>query len=829
MRREFFVNGRPAEAWLRLTTGSDYRLAVNGLVLDQQEGHVATGNQGDPVQRTYDLTSFLKQGGNVLALRLTNAQGGTPHLRAEMEVVDTAGHSSWVGSDEEWMGCARAGSDWLELHGADPALWSPCAIESGSLDIRPWLPRRETVLVAVPRAEAVVRTLWELGFLALIAAVTFGACQVVRHGLALLYGMKRDDNALNVVYLPLVLPALALGAAQLALYDPRYGSGDVYQAQWGFLAVASVMLQWGVLLLPGLARIASSRSRMSYLRRKEILRSVGAVCLLSCILAAGFWLRIRIVADEALFSDEMLHYRAVQGFLQRGFPSFKPSEDGPVVYINTAELVMCSMAVTALVVDDPIYVVRGQALFWGTATILLIYVCGTCFFERVTGLIAAALYAVSPICIHMATFGRYPSQLQFFVLLTTLFFWRTLASVGPIDRWFLAATSLSFLAAYFSWEGSVLIAVPMVLAALVLRRGSLQSIFMAPAVWIALGGVLAVVVLQYSHRQLVLTQFLWYGTHASDITFTPMWRYPSFFEPLFWVWSSSWSIDTALPMLGFAASGLLIVRHGYRRPARFLMLIFLGTALLNALVLPVNNWRYVYFLAPLLLLLSSAALAAGARALTRLTQTSPVRPGWQAFAGSVAVLMILATVALASGMTVQPAGIHDQYRNLSTGLVVPGARNYGALNFPNVTGAVKYLQNRVRPGDVIIDVPTGFVEFWMDRPSDYWLQTKPGVVAGLGDSKPLALNRYTGRVVVADLQTLKDIFARNPRIWYVTSPGLYGDGNDAETLAFLRQNMEVVYEDYSIAVMLRDRQHRPANVRRLDEKNLDKARVSFLP
>ena len=47
--------------------------------------------------------------------------------------------------------------------------------------------------------------------------------------------------------------------------------------------------------------------------------------------------------------------------------------------------------------------------------------------------------------------------------------------------------------------------------------------------------------------------------------------------------------------------------------------------------------------------------------------------------------------------------------------------------------------------------------------------------------------------------------------------------------AFLRQHMEVVYEDFEALVLFRDASHRPAYQRRENERALEKARAHFLP
>jgi len=61
------IADRPAQAWLRVTATSSYRLALNGILLDQQEDQLAALVAVPPVQRTYDISRLVRRGRNVLA------------------------------------------------------------------------------------------------------------------------------------------------------------------------------------------------------------------------------------------------------------------------------------------------------------------------------------------------------------------------------------------------------------------------------------------------------------------------------------------------------------------------------------------------------------------------------------------------------------------------------------------------------------------------------------------------------------------------------------------------------------------------------------------
>ena len=540
-----------------------------------------------------------------------------------------------------------------------------------------------------------------------------------------------------------------------------------------------------------------------------------AAGLVAVLFVTGFWLRARDLMSQPLHSDESLHYRVSQGLLQRGFPSFHAHKDLPVQYINTAEVVWYGPALASLVWHDERYAVRVPALLWGSLTTLLIYIVGRSFFGTLTGLIACAIYALSPVCIQTSEFGRYYSQLQFFVLLTLYFFWKTIRGVEPIERRTLWLTALSFAVMYLSWEGVALVVPGMIIAALIERRGRLQTIFCDSAVWVAMAGVGVLAILQYSHRELCLTQLLNLGTHAADVVLLPMWQYPNF-NPWYSVAASSWNRDLLLPMAALVGAGIIAVRHRRRRPTRFLLVTYLTTCLVLALIFPVKNWRYNYYLVPLLILLASTALAAVAENLGR--GRGPL--GWQWYRRAVAGLLVLGAVALGSGMTVRRVHAH--------------AGDWGSppletLKFPDVAAGLQYVRDRRQEGDVVLSSTMLHTHAFRDLKVDYWPSSRPGAVAVFDDRRAIPLERYTGTPLITNLEDFRNIFARNRRVWYVASPGVNGANNEPDVSSFVRQHMDVVYESNGVVVLLRDNNHRSAAQRAADEKTLRDARADFLP
>jgi hypothetical protein len=610
-------------------------------------------------------------------------------------------------------------------------------------------------------------------------------------------------------------------AALLATFDPRLGPQDVYRGLWLLLAVASVPLQWLIISQRSLSRIRPVIGQAG----KPGLR----VFLLAALIAGGFGLRYQHLETEPLHWDEVEVYRNTIGFLEHGFPSVEVHPDAPRLDIHTSELLFVSTGLAALVFEDERYVVRFPSLCWGVLTIILVYRVGRRLFGVPAGLIAAALYSFAPVCIAMCTFGRYFSQLQFLTLLTVACFWRTIEGSGPIRRGPLWGTAASFIAMFLTWEGSALIAPAMVLAALIQRRGRLGTILRSGTIWLALLTVLVAVLFQNTHLMRVQSQFLWLGVSLSDVTLKPMWPLPAF-QPWYYVWEASWNPDAFLPMLGLLGAALLTVRHPFRRPVRFLMLVFLGDCLVMALWLPNIKWRYIYQAVPIMILLASAALAALTRAPVRASGGIGSAP-W--YARAVAVGVAVVAIALGSGMTIR---LVDMPR-----FAVEGYSRLCTFQFPNLDGPAQFLRRHLEDGDVILSSDLQHLHHVMhvpgradrrpdlDRPLDFWLETTLFLPAMLDDHRDLPLDRRDGSVMIPNLASLQDLFARHERIWYVVQPGIHQAMNTAEVSSFLRQHMDVVYEDWQAFVLFRGERHRTIGQRQQDEKALQRARAVFLP
>jgi hypothetical protein len=786
-RREVEVAGRPRCAWLRVTAASSYLLAVNGFLIDASDESLGTEAPAVPFRRTYDLTTAMRRGQNSVAVLLT-ATDSSPHLLADLEVEDEAGNRYRVGTDGKWLSYAGVARDWSQLALDSQAGWRACLVQKGDLGIPPWLPQRRAVAVALPTQVFLERVAGQLALIAAIAVLALVGCGAAGRFLARRRAAESGMAPATVAYLALLPPSLALLAAILSCYDPRVARQDVFRDLWLWLAIASVPLQW--LLLAVLARGPAVRWRA------PSMGLATTIIVLLGLMAAGFWLRIRNIDLEPLMYDEVCFYQAAAGFLERGYPSIQLHPDMPVMAVGNDEFAVAITALAGLFVDDPIWVVRLPQVIFGTLVIALIFVTARTMFGRPVAWLATLLYTFSPVCIAMCNFGRYFEQTQFFTLLTVYFFWLTIRGNGPLRTRYVWLTAISYTLMYLCWEPAGLIAAGMLVAAVLQRRGRAATLLKSGSVWTGMATILLVMAAQNAHRTLMQTQRIKWHLGLTSMVVAPMWRYPGF-DPWYYVRESGWINDALIPLIGLALAALFAIRHAYRKPLRFLLWIYLSGCVLTVALLPMTTFRYANQLIPLNVLLSSAAFVACARALARSMEAWRTPLGWRRYAAAIGLLPILALLALANGYTLQLLGM-PRLRAGTYGTTV--------FKFPAVRAPIEYLRTHLREGDAVISTVIHQVNFTLDGPSgytDYYLQSYLGNAMELTESSPVLRETRSGAVTVLGLNELKDLFARHKRIWYLAVPQSHANLNSAGVSAFLREHMDVVYEDFDAVVLLR--------------------------
>lgn len=829
VRRDFELAGRPTSGWLRVTALSSYRLAVNGMLIDAQDAPLSLPRP-DVTVRTYDISPALRRGHNSVAFQMIT-DGMRPHLLCDMEIADGQGKILDLGSGPSWLARGDLSTDWFKLQVDDPA-WQPAQAGAGDMGLNAFIFPHEIVEIRWPDLMTGRRFIYEAVLATVIGLITLMACGLISR---MLVARRADPltapSTAQLAYLALILPTLVTIVATVATYDPRFAWQELLSTPWIIAALASVPLQWLLLMFfssrrerspagTALAEQASSRKK---------LRLSYAAMMLLLLMIPGTWLRTRHLLVEPIHHDEVSAFWFTQGILDTGFPGGQPRMDIPFGYAATSELTYYPAAFLSLFIKDPILMLRLPSLFFSLATIPLLFLVGSRLFSPAVGLVAAAIYTFAPYQVEMSNFGRYFAQLQFFAVLVIYFFWRTVEGKGRIDAKMLWLTGISFLLMYYSWEGSGFLALGLILAALVQRRGHMWTILGRPTVWLAMLTMLLAFFIQDDHRIFQQTQRLWWGFGISNLEIYPMWRYP-LFTPSFYFCQLSWIADSMLPVVLMGLALLIAVRHPWKDPLRVMLVTVLGTTGLMTAMLPLRAGRYVYHLTPLAILIASVTIVVVARALAR--SINQVRmPRWSVnYARLIGGSVAAAAIAVACGSTLQ---LTDLHYNASLGY------RYNDLKFPHWEEPLRYLRDHFQEGDIVIAVFPHLVDHsmyfandnriprgWL---TDYWLQTSLVLQATLDDVRDNPLDRRAGTPMIASMDELKNMFASNRRIWYLYSSGVNNGLNETLVSEYLRKNMSVVYEDFNASLMVRDANHRPSSLEIRDDVNLRYGQANFLP
>jgi hypothetical protein len=820
--RSFELSSTPREGWLRVLSTGAYRLAVNGWIVADDHYELLRSNPYDETERTFDISSLLRSGKNTISLAISTA-GEAPRLRADLEATTQANQRLYVATDGEWRCKPGFVADW-QLQEPTTQNWQPCKAEVGYLHYAPRRILRELGELEPPPAFWFTRFVTGLSYSLLLGIIAWLGCRCVTNLVRRLNADRKESTSSPLVYLALVPSTVAAAIGWLMTSDQNWTGHDIYQPIWFVVLLALVVVQWLSIIC-----FAYGKPHIKYVKGESRSLSIrsrrfawGACWLI--VVGTALWLRTRDIVAEPIHHDEISAYAFTQGVLQYGFPGGQVHPDLPFGYCSTSELAYYPTALCELFVDDPRLVLRIPAVLWSMATLMLLGRMGTRWFNPYVGLIAAILYALSPHVIGWANLGRYLSQVQFFTLLTTYCTYEAFRNSTPRVGMVWAA-AFSMAAMYLSWEGAGMYGIGLALAVLVLRRHDMRPVLGCPSVYAGALFVLLIVAAQNAHRIGQQTQRMWYGEGISDLALKPMWRYP-FFDIDFFLMNASWTRSALLPMLAFVLACVMAVRHRWRTPIRFALICLTTNALLMAALLPLRTNRYSYHLLPIFVLIAATVIVWCSEMLWRIG--SDVRMNWpqRAYARVIAVGLSVVLVGLASGWLVRPSELDDY---------VVAAYDIRQMRYPHWDGPNEYLRAHMREGDIVMATFPHTQNFMLSpgaaKPTDaaevdYWLESTLIVQATLGDSRAMPRDRRSGTPMIYDISQLKQLFTDHDRVWYCTTRFGQSRINDSSVSKFLRENMDVVYEDFTTAVMLRDNNHRTAPLR-VDEEEAGSVASDF--
>ncbi|MBI3995006.1 MAG: glycosyltransferase family 39 protein, partial [Nitrospirae bacterium] len=625
-RLSFTPPDRVGETWVRIAAMQGYSLFVNGLLIGKTETFIGAKEPITAKQLTLDMvniTPFLRKGRNVIGVAAFGERSNRAFF-VDGVMLNAAGRERWFATPEGWTSSFGETAGWTSRT-FDDAQWAPVQPIGTMTTPEEVGLTRQIVEAAPPDSYGIKHELKRGACMALGAAAMLG----LWWGMGVLASSRKKSERLPALAAqrPAYLWAgLVLAGVILLGYDVRFDPAYSYQGRFAFLSLALLI---GLQLLPIAIRgdakehVATVRSVFPGLERLAAAFHLTfrrlSLGLLILILVGGFLLRLKNIDYEPLGGDEVTMALVSHSTLTYGYPILKLSPDLPPKYATTSEIVPYPMALSILLFGLNEFAIRFPGVFFGTLTILLLYYAGRRIFDERVGFLAAGIFSFLPFAINMSHYARYPSQVQFFALLTTFLFYRAVQS-KEVQWRPLYGGLVAYILTYLSWEGSAFLVPALFLGLIFMKRRDL-SWLKDHHLWTVVGLLGLMVFFQLSGRYLLNRSWMPVGSGVSQIALVPLWLQP-LYDP--WVYYTNLLILENLQVVSLlAALGLLwMVRdralayvNGTLIVALFFMTNFLET----------QGARHVYYLLPLLILsgarafwaLADAAIPPTAKGLSR--------------------------------------------------------------------------------------------------------------------------------------------------------------------------------------------------------------------
>ncbi len=610
---------------------------------------------------------------------------------------------------------------------------------------------------------------------------------------ALRYALARDA----LFHAPITVGLLFL---LLPRYDFRFPIDWPFQPKFVVLTIVALL---GVRLLHFVPRRRTTADLSARIRQIKNTVSADALpyLLLAMIIGLGFAFRYHDFGAMSFDHDEYGLVQKSKGIWQLGFPFNRLA--GAIRPATTYELLPYPMAVMSLLFGASEWSIRLPALIMGTLCIGIIALMGRRLFNWRTGLIAAFIYACLPMNIRWAQNAFHPQQCQFMSMLTLWFFYEGIR-VRPFHHKYLTAASVTFCAAYLSWEGSVFILPALFLALLVVRWGEwwwLKEFHLYRCVLF----IAALVIAEFCWRTLGSSPYLLIGFGVTNLAGPSLFFLKYGWQPMYYVnhllLSENHVFFTLMTVAG--------IPFCWRQPAfRYVVtvlgaLIFCHTNLIAAL-----SPRYCIYYQPLLILSGVAATVTLYDRLLLLAR----REGNSAVARSFAHA---AGVAMLFLLFVQSNEWLMKLYSLSGPDVAPGLMTRLNTYRYDPRGAAQYVRSHFQPGDLIISTIPHVFEHYAGMSGDYFMDATlmKKITYNEKFAEPRFMDKFRGYPVIRSLRELREVTSRGRRTWLIFVPyGGFSKVNSPEARAYLNAYAKVVFESYRAKVLLIGGESQPVNL-----------------
>lgn len=777
--RDITLRQPAKDAFIGIAATSTYDLAINGVFVARD---LAFNKSLD----FYNITRMLRPGTNTITIGVVSVDA-VPGLLIEGFVGD-GGSIADIRSDKTWRTASSVPSG-RHPPDAKTASWQTPAVIAGYPSL-PWgVLTRDLKDLDIPLSYMMKQDL-RFG-LFLFAAVIAVACLWLASSFlhARLQGCQLEKSLWldGIFHFP---PLLLLFFVYILKFDVRLDISFPFRYKYILMSVAVLFL----LRFLGFAKTAIRQRTAGpghvQPKRKELFFPL----LVAILMVTGLGLRLHDLDYTSLSHDEISLMQYTEGLFQSGVPSKKI---GSVVKpLTTYELLPYSISVPLLFFGSSDYAARLHSVFWGTIEILLIYLLGKTLFNRETGILASAIFTFHPWCLNWGQNVFYPQLTQALSTLTILLYYKAIDS-SPMSRKYLYLTGISFSLMYLSWEGSGFLLVAMFIAIL-LHRGSDISWLRNRHLWGGFAILFLTVFTQMARRILYQDSYLIVGAKLSDVGMPTLFFLDPMYDPYYYMDVFLFAENNWMLTILLIAGTIIACRE---RPLRYLYVLLLGTLFFMTNFLQVVSIRYVYHLAPFLILIASAVIFIFTSRLKGMAGEKDFAA--RAVIASSAAIMSLIIFA-SSNSTLLRLYLLSKNPNDPPNLI---RRN---VYWNDYRSTSKYLQANFKKGDIIFSMTPHTLKYYADYDGDYSLTTLMGkaMIYDVSGRYPGFLDKYMGNPVIVNLHEFKRILSKYNRVWFVSAPNKALNLNvvdDAETIAYIQSNLKVVFESYNAKIYLWER------------------------
>jgi len=700
-------------AWIRIRSNWPYAITIDGRAVTSgapSRGLVAR-----------EITAFLDKPTSTLLVRLERPEpaadsGEGPQLSADL-IVD----GLRVTGSEGWSVLADAAYD-----GRSEA-WVP--VSDGGKLAEP----TRVALMTKFRPVDWSQTYWSIwaalltGSLALWATMSLLVSPVANR-----LSISPGRLAGGLIAIP------ALAACLVTLTRLRYKESDTilwfYDPANETILMAGLVAVFGAAMLLMTMRVAPIRqlSSMRFAHPDDRARVLSTV-LLFAILGLATYLRMYNISVENLQADENVSFDAARGIIRTGLP-----EAVSGVLYTRSPLYHYMLAGWLLLFGDTLEVARSMSVVAGVAVIAVAYHFAMQLRTgRPLALALALLLAVDPWQIIVSLNIRFYQQMQFFGLLSFLFFLK--AFVFSRDRrlqfWFFVFCT----AATLSQEVFVTMFPGLCIAGYFYYRP-----FRLAEDWRILAGtfaVLAITVVDMAIFQVMcLTQHVNVGTTSGSILQLHTLDLMAF--------ASSFLSGTLRShfFLTVLLVAVLVMRTRTSNPGVGvgLVLVIVGIVVTTILVVQVAN-RYLFILKPVLLITVWAAVREIVIEWSERLYPGPnglvLRRRWK---GMVFALLGAAVIADS-----------EAWRTLGSRTHKTILQHYDAY---------RYIAENKRPGDKVVSVSPMSAAIVLGE-LDYYLMESLYFDEIYVSSEDGIIDRWSGGQLISNVERLQQVFLENERVW----------------------------------------------------------------